>query len=102
MKNIIKIESDPYFICQRLREIDDSYFVVYNKNSRAFEVHSSDQVGGTFCFVVRYDDLDDRTLDYARRTRAERQNQVIEELDRENARLEREFEKRVLESKEER
>lgn len=89
MKNLIKIEHDPFFICERLREIDSSYYLVFNNDAKQYEVHSSDQVGGSYCFTVRYDDLDERTLVYALRTRKERQNALIDELDRQNEKFQK-------------
>lgn len=89
MKKYILIEHDPLFICQRLKEIDKSYFVLLNKKSGLYEVHSSDQIGDSYCFTVRFDALDDRTLDYARRTRAERQAECIREMDEANEKLQK-------------
>lgn len=79
----LSINHDVFFIAQRLREIDDEYRLVYNLDKKCYEVHTDK---GEFCFRVR-EQLDARTIDYARRTRAERQRQIIEEMDRENERL---------------
>ena len=79
----LSIEHDVFFISQRLREIDDEYRLVYNVDKKCYEVHTDK---GQFCFRVR-DDLDARTIDYARKTRVERQEKIIEEMDRENEKL---------------
>ena len=63
------ITDDLYFIASRLKEIDPSYYVVYNLRRGRYEVHSDAQKGGTLCFVVPYNKLDARTLEYAKRTR---------------------------------
>lgn len=63
------ITDDLYFIASRLKEIDPSYFVVYNLLKSRYEVHSKEQRGNTLCFVVPYDRLDARTIEYAKRTR---------------------------------
>lgn len=63
------VTDDLYFIASRLKEIDPSYFVVYNIKRGRYEVHSDGQKGGTLCFVVPYNVLDARTLKYAERTR---------------------------------
>ena len=36
----IKIESDVFNIINRIKEIDDGYFIMYNTNSKKFEVHN--------------------------------------------------------------
>lgn len=51
MKNIL-IKNDLFSIAKRLRQIDKSYFVVYNKTLCQYEVHSKKQKGTTLCFVV--------------------------------------------------
>lgn len=98
MKKYIKIENDPCFICERLREIDKSYFVVFNKDTQHFEVHSSEQIGGSYCFTVRFDELDERTIDYALKSRKERQSELIEMLDRENEKLRNDNINKVVET----
>ncbi len=70
MKSYLRpITDDLYFIASRLKEIDPSYFVVYNLLRSRYEVHSKEQRGDTLCFVVPYKALDARTLEYAARTR---------------------------------
>lgn len=97
MKNYIKIEHDPFFICERLKEIDSSYYLVFNNDENRYEVHSTEQVGSSYCFAVRYDDLDERTLTYALRTRKERQNAIIEEIDRQNEKLKKDSMNKAVE-----
>lgn len=63
------VENDLYFIASRLKEIDPTYFVVYNVRRGGYEVHSNGQRGNTLCFVVPYPELDARTIEYAKRTR---------------------------------
>ncbi len=63
------VTDDVFFISSRLKEIDPSYYVVYNLLKSRYEVHSKEQRGNTLCFVVPYDRLDARTLEYAARTR---------------------------------
>ncbi len=97
MKNYILIEHDPLFICQRLKEIDKSYFVLFNCNKKQFEVHSSEQFGGSYCFTVRTGALDERVITYALRTRQEKQAEIIAEIDRDNQRLEKSRVKSTIE-----
>ncbi len=80
----IKIMTDALFIAERLREVDPSYFVVYNTDIKKFEVHSSDQRGASYCFTVPYEMLDSRCIDHALKTRVENKDKIIAELDREN------------------
>ena len=83
---MIKIEHDPLFIAQRLREVDKSYYIVYNTDFQRYEVHSSEQKGGSFCFIVKDNTLDARTIDYALKSRSENVEKLIRALDEENER----------------
>ena len=47
--------------------------------------------------MVPFQKLDARTLDFARKTRIERRQQILKEIDEHNARIEKEKEKMVLE-----
>jgi hypothetical protein len=80
----LKILTDALFICERLKEIDRSYFVLYNTDSQKFEVHSSEQRGSSYCFTVPFEILDCRTVDHALKTRVENKDKIIAELDKEN------------------
>ena len=86
MKNYIEIKDDVYYICQRLKEIDESYFLLYNLTRHCYEVHSSLQKD-SFCFTVPFQQLDERTIQFARRTRRERQDKIIEEIEKSNVDL---------------
>lgn len=84
---LVKIESDPLYIAERLREIDESYYIVYNTDRSCYEVHSNAQKGGTFCFGVKDNALDARVIDYALKTRSDKADEIIAALDKENERL---------------
>mgnify|MGYP003295530954 CR=1 FL=1 len=84
MINLIKIENDCYFVAQRLKEIDDSYEVYFNTYTNSYEVHSSEQAKNSYCFKVPFDYLDERTVDYARKTRAANRDNLIKEIERNN------------------
>lgn len=78
------IKSDLFGIARRLKEIDKSYFVVYSYRDKRYEVHNKDNKGNTFCFAS--DALDERTVFKARRTRRERIDALIKEIERDNER----------------
>ncbi len=76
----IPINSDLFGITDRLKSVDEGYFVLYNKASSRFEVHNSKNKGDTLCVVVPYESLDARTVSHVKRTRAERVEQLMKEL----------------------
>jgi hypothetical protein len=62
------VKHDMYGIVERLKEIEDGYFVLQDKVTGSYEVHSTLNTGNTYCFTVPYGRLDARTLEYCRRT----------------------------------
>ncbi len=48
---LIEIKTDPLFISERLKEIDQSYFLVFNTIKNKYEVHSSEQKGCSYCLT---------------------------------------------------
>ena len=98
MKNQTTVYSDTYFISQRLKEIDKSYFIVFNFESGKFEIHSSDQIGSTYCLTVPYATLDERTLDLVQKTRHTNLDDLVEEMERENEKDQKRKEKQAVDS----
>lgn len=81
------IENDVFDIASRLKEIDATYDVRYNKITKKFELHGGKPYG--LILVFPYERLDQRALVHARKTRIERLAQIIEEIDMNNAKIER-------------
>ena len=84
----IEIKTDPYFVSQRLKEIDQSYYLVFNVLRGKYEVHSSAQVGCSYCLTSPFEGLDERLLDLTKKTRRENLRQLLKEIDEENKKLE--------------
>ena len=94
MKSLVKIEKDLFSIADRLKEIDGRYEVYRNTLAHRFEVY----VERALQFVVPFQKLDARTLEFARKTRIERAEKILKEMDDINARIERQKEKEILEN----
>lgn len=85
-KDFLFIDSDSLFITDRLKEVDPSYRVVFSLKKKKFEVHSILQ-SSTYCFTLPYSSLDERAVNYARKTRSENADKLIKEIDRANEEL---------------
>ena len=81
-----EIREDPHDITSRIRDIEKEYFICYNNEKEAYEVHSTAQpLGDTYCFTIPYEELDSRTLEYCRQTNvANRGDEIIAEIDYQN------------------
>lgn len=82
----VRIDSDLFGIADRLKSIDDGYFIVYDRRKGAYEVHHARQRGDTFALTVPYPCLDERTVKLVRRTRCERAESLMREIEKENER----------------
>ncbi len=77
-----------YNIANRIKDIDRDYYIVYNTDCARFEVHNSMQIGSTYCCSLPYNALDERTLNYVNDTRSINIENILDNIDRENERVE--------------
>ena len=82
----IRITEDVCDICKRIKEVDENYYIVYNRVLNRFELHDGSVKGGFAC-VLPFDRLDERSIRHARRTRIERIDALMRELDAYNEKL---------------
>lgn len=85
---LIYVESDVHDITKRLKEIDKGYFIMFNPKTQKFEVHHSEQEGGTYCLTLPFDELDSRAIDYVKKHRIENLKKIIAEMEEHNRRIE--------------
>lgn len=86
---MIKITDDLFDIACRLKSVKETYVVYYNKGANRYEVHDTSQRGSTFAFVVPFEELDSRTVDYALKTRVQNAEKLFAEIEADNAKLEK-------------
>ena len=89
------ITDDLYDIAARLRGVKESYVIYYNIEKERFEVHDSER--DCLEFVVPYDELDARTVEYARYTRVENAKRIFADVEKNNELLEKEQAKQAIE-----
>jgi len=85
----IKIYCDAFDICNRIKNLDSGYFVVYETNKKRFEIHNKNQLVDTFCITVD-GELDCRVIYKLRKTSRENAMQLLEEMEKSNAKIEAE------------
>ena len=84
---LIAVENDLFSVADRIKSIDDKYKIYYNGESRKFEVRSADD--NSLQVVLPFDRLDCRAVDYVRKTRIERIDELLEEIEKANASAEK-------------
>lgn len=90
MKHKTKITYDLFNIAKRLKAIDRNYFVVFNNKLKRYEIHNSSQFFNTLSLVCPYPKLDKRVIDLVLKTRVERSKELLENIEKNNAKLENE------------
>ena len=91
------LDDSVYEIPQRIKEYDDSFFIVRNHKSQKFEVHSTDNLFNTYCFTVPYDELDSRTIDIAMKNDTKKKGfrEIEREIVEHEEKMEKEKEKKA-------
>lgn len=92
MKKMIK--NDLFDIASRLAEIDAGYFVLFDTESLRYELHNS-RFNPSLQLIFPFEKLDARSIEHTLKTRTERREALIAELDRDNEKLMREREEEI-------
>ena len=83
------VEDDLFGIARRIRAFDPDYFVFYSYEKKRYEVHSKGQKGSTLAVALPYPALDERAFAHVVKTRVENAAALMEEIDRENVKAEK-------------
>nr|MDD6336417.1 hypothetical protein [bacterium] len=82
----IPVSSDAMDIVNRIKEMDKGYFVMYRRDTGAFEVHYS---GGnpqrSYQLTLPYPMLDARAVEWVQRTSIEHLDRLVAQMDAINA-----------------
>lgn len=83
-----EIKSDVFDIVKRLKQIDDGYFVLFDTEKQKFELHNLFQPNTTYCLTLPFEFLDERTIHLTLKTLRKNQNDLFEEMERQNQKFE--------------
>lgn len=95
MDKTVSVQDDALDVVKRIKEIDRGYSVRYNLSRGRFEVYHIRSAGKPV-LVLPHPKLDYRAVEYVRRTRLERLNEIIREITENNEKLERDRERRIM------
>lgn len=83
----IKIESDVFDITNRIKDLDENYFILFDDSKNSFEVHNHNQPD-SYCFTSKYNSLDSRIIDEINMLNIANIDNIINEIDKNNAIIE--------------
>lgn len=79
------VKDDLFHVAKRLRQIDSRYRVYFNRRLFRFEIH----VQGAMQIALPFDRLDERSVEYVRKTRVENLDALTKEIELDNAKTEK-------------
>ena len=92
----IEITNDVFDVARRIKEIDENYFVIYDRRLLRFEIHNKRQRPDTLSLVLPYDTLDCRAIDKVLSTRTEYVQKQLAKLDEFNEKLLQTRQKQII------
>lgn len=96
MTHLIPITNDLFDIAARLRSIDENFRVYFDKVSGKYQVHNVAQKGNTLAFIVPFNGLDARTVNYARYTSVSNAKALLAKIEKDNDLLLKETQQKAL------
>jgi hypothetical protein len=75
------LNSNVFNIPERIKEIDDGYFIVFNHKTKSYELHHREDPFNTLQIVFPFTELDSRAIDFVRETSVQRARLVEKELE---------------------
>lgn len=93
----IPVTGNALDIPQRLKEMDEGYFVMFNVKQQKYEIWHRGVGEGVLECVLPYDALDARAIRHVREHRIERQEELLCEVEAHNRLLEQRMKRQWLE-----
>lgn len=82
---LVLVKDDLFHVAKRLRQIDSRYRVYFNRQLFRFEIHAQ----GAMQIALPFDRLDERSVEYVRKTRVENLDALTKEIELDNAKIEK-------------
>lgn len=84
-----EIKSDLYGIVKQVKQLDLNYFFLRRRRDGKIELHHRGQPDFTFCLMIPFNELDDRTLLHIWETRAEKTKEIMAAIEAHNEKIDR-------------
>lgn len=83
----ILVESDVFDINERIKDIDEDYYILFDISKERYELHHKKQLN-SYCFSYPYKTLDNRLIDLIYVSSINNIDKIIEEIDKNNIEIE--------------
>jgi len=96
MDKSFEVKSDCLDIVNRIKAIDENYFIVFDLNLNKFQLHNFSQGKNTYCLTFPFEVLDERAIGHVLKTRVQNFDEMIKVMDAENEKLNKAKVKQIL------
>ena len=96
---LLEIKSDALNIVKRLKMLNDGYRLYYNKKSKKFTLYQikNNLLPKVYCLTFPFDEIDERMIEYTLKSEVQNRKAYLEEIERSNALLLKQEQKKILE-----
>lgn len=82
----IVVKNDVFDIVERIKAIDNDYFVIFDTKRNLYELHCKNQYENSFCLTL-FESLDERSIQKTLKTRRQNKEKLFEEIKRHNQKM---------------
>lgn len=82
----IVVKNDVFDIVERIKAIDNDYFVIFDTKRNLYELHCKNQYENSFCLTL-FESLDERSIQKTLKTRRQNKDKLFEEIKRHNQKM---------------
>ena len=81
---LLEIKSDALNIVQRLRAINNTYRLFYNKKSKKYMLYQikNNLLPKMYCLTFPYNLIDERMIEYTLKSEVQNRNAILEEIEK--------------------
>lgn len=97
-KTFLEEYHDIFDICNRIKEIDSTYKLFFNRKEKRFEVYKTGD-RESLAVVVPFDQIDERLVTHLKKTKVSRLEKLLKEIEDENKLLEEKMIKKIVNEK---
>ena len=96
---LLEIKSDVFDIVKRLKSLNSSYRLFYNKKSKKYTLYQikNNLTPKIYCLTFPFDSIDERMIEYTLKSEVQNRKAYLEEIEKSNALLLKREQKQVLE-----
>ena len=96
---LLEINSDALNVVKRLKEINNTYRLFYNKKTKKYMLYQikNELLPKMYCLTFPFNQIDERMIEYTLKSEVQNRKAILEEIEKSNALLLKKEQKQFLE-----